>query len=167
MPDLTTETYPDQKILDTLKERVPNPSTYTLVAGTPASETDKHEPRTYTRVTRNDGLVQMMSETGDGQFVAWGNCDRCKDHVSICKCIGGPVEPDYIGRWRAERFTKQVIGRLNPEKKQPVDSDDRPLPHPIVARGPVKTQPTNTKVNDALDKVTAVVLAAKEGASDE
>jgi hypothetical protein len=160
----------------TVEIRQPNVSTYTLVAGTPASETDKHEPRTITRVTRNEGLVQMMSETGDGQFVAWGTCDRCKDHVSMCKCVGGPVEPDYIGRWRAERFTKQVIGRLNPDKKEPVDYDDRPLAHPITSRGPAKTLRVETtdvatakpgEVNDALDKAFAAVQAAKEADDSE
>lgn len=146
----------------TVEIREPNTSTYTMVAGTPASETEKHEPRTFTRVTRNDGLVQMMSETGDGQFVAWGTCDRCKEHVSMCKCVGGPVEPDYIGRWRAERFVKQVIGRLNPTPKFVDDSDDRPLPHPITASGPRKTRiDAETSVSNALDKVAAAVHAAK------
>ncbi len=61
--------------------------------------------RTITR-RENGEIVMMMTEIGDGVFVAWDRCNRCAVHIRDCVCAGGPKERDVIARWREERKPK-------------------------------------------------------------
>lgn len=83
---------------------------YETVRGTDANQDEQHEARLMKRTTP-DGIVQMMSEIGDGVFVAWSTCRSCRNQIVECACPGGPVEPEYMQKWRDERFTKSFDRR--------------------------------------------------------
>lgn len=85
-------------------------NTYETVAGSTPDVDEQHEPRTVQH-TRPDGSVHMMTEIGDGIFVAWATCRTCSKQVPACTCKGGPVEAEYMSRWRDERFTKSFDRR--------------------------------------------------------
>lgn len=85
---------------------------YTTTAGTEAKPYVAHEPRTIER--DNNGELYMMSEIGDGVFVQWSQCRKCNKRIGECKDIGGPVEPDYITRWRDARFNRELKERPDP-----------------------------------------------------
>lgn len=87
----------------------PNISTYTTVDGTEPNPDEQHEARTIKR-DRQEGSY-MMSEIGDGVFVQWSSCTRCKNQVEHCSCPEGPQEPAYMQRWRINRFTDSFKGR--------------------------------------------------------
>jgi len=135
---------------------IPNVSTYETLEGTRPSMDEAHEPRLLARTTRNEGLVQMMSEIGDGLFCAWGSCARCHETVQQCKCAFGPQEPEYIRKWRDERFETSVQKRLS-EPEPEDDSFSRPLASPI--RRTTFSEPT--KIDSGLDDVLAAVKAAQ------
>ncbi|NUS02053.1 MAG: hypothetical protein HOV97_05760 [Nonomuraea sp.] len=90
---------------------------YDAVAGTTPQPYAEHEPRTVVhRVVVDDKTdLSMMSEIGDGTFVAWSRCRKCNHQAPECKCATGPVEPDYIIRWRHDRFRKDLNSRPDPE----------------------------------------------------
>lgn len=90
---------------------------YEVVAGTEPQSYVEHEPRTvvHSIVTSGDADVNMMSEIGDGTFVAWSTCRKCGKRVGACTCAGGPVEPEYITRWRHDRFAQELNTRPEPE----------------------------------------------------
>lgn len=89
---------------------------YELVEGTEPTTHGKHEPRTlkHTVTTGSDEDLYMMTEIGDGVFVQWGDCRKCHKRVGDCKCVGGPVEPDYMKPWRDERFARELKTRPEP-----------------------------------------------------
>lgn len=88
-------------------------NTYETETGTEPRPHVTHEPRTikHERTNSDDDTVNMMSEIGDGTFVAWGNCRKCRHRVAHCTCPSGPVEPEYITGWRGERFDKELSQR--------------------------------------------------------
>lgn len=86
---------------------------YETVKGTKPGAHVAHEPRTIKHVTNND--LFMMTEIGDGTFVQWSNCRKCSARVGDCKCAGGPTPPEYMERWRAARFEKDLNKRPDPE----------------------------------------------------
>ena len=86
------------------------PPTYAPIAGTPADPEVQHEARTQHRVDP-DGTLHMMTEIGDGVFVQWSQCARCGKGITECKDAGGPVEPEYMQRWRTQRFAKSFAER--------------------------------------------------------
>lgn len=90
--------------------------TYETVEGTEPHAHVEHEPRTiqHTATLDNDHDLSMMTEIGDGVFVAWSSCRKCGKRVYECRCVGGPVEPDYIKRWREARFDKELNQRPEP-----------------------------------------------------
>lgn len=74
----------------------------------------KHEPRTVEHSQEHpDGNVSvgLMSEIGDGTFVNWTQCHRCKLHFQACTCAEGPQEPPSIARWRNARWERSFDGR--------------------------------------------------------
>jgi hypothetical protein len=83
---------------------------YVTTAGTPAEPEVQHEPRTMRR-NEAGGEIYMMTEIGDGVFVQWSQCATCAKHVGECGCPGGPKEPDYMTRWRTQRFTQSFADR--------------------------------------------------------
>ena len=85
-------------------------NSYETVTGTEPDVDEQHEPRTVQH-SRPDGSVHMMTEIGDGTFVAWTTCRACSKQTSACTCKGGPVEPEFMQRWRDERFTKSFERR--------------------------------------------------------
>lgn len=99
-----------------------NISTYETVDGTEPSIDEQHEARTVRR-DRQEGSY-MMSEIGDGVFVQWSDCRTCKQLVEACKCANGPTEPEYIHRWRINRFVDSFKGR-GTEPALPVALKDR------------------------------------------
>jgi hypothetical protein len=144
----------------------PNISTYVTLEGTDPSVSEPHEARLLSRTTRNEGLVQMMSEIGDGLFCAWGSCARCHETVQQCKCAFGPQEPEYIRRWRDERFETSVQKRLS----DPVHEDDsfnRPLRSPLDTRRTELKSVDSTKIDNAMDEAMAAVKAAQEPTEPE
>lgn len=82
-------------------------SQYETTEGSEPHPEVKHEPRTIVR-SRNDGLVQMMTEIDDGVFVAWMKCSGCSKDVQDCTCKAGPQMPAYIEKWRDDRFDKSL-----------------------------------------------------------
>lgn len=82
-------------------------SNYETIEGDEPHPEARHEARTIVR-SRNDGLVQMMTEIDDGVFVAWMKCDGCNKSVQDCGCKTGPKMPAYIERWRDDRFEKSL-----------------------------------------------------------
>lgn len=113
----------------------------------------KHEPRTIEHeATDPDGNVSLslMTEIGDGTFVAWTDCRRCSKRFTLCACAEGPQEPDYIERWKAKRFDKSFDGRPNLGHEREVTERivatlrDRgyvvgEIPEPIIKEVPVET----------------------------
>jgi hypothetical protein len=95
-------------------------STYETVEGTKPTTHGKHEPRVIQRVIIPDGKfddehdLHMMTEIGDGTFVAWSGCRRCGKRVYNCKCAEGPQEPPYMKKWRDQRFEKDLNTRPDP-----------------------------------------------------
>ncbi len=96
-------------------------ATYETVEGTTPTRWGKHERRTVQRNVSADGQfhdhddIHMMTEIGDGVFVAWTNCRRCTKRVYDCTCNGGPVEPHYMEKWRnVDRFAKEMNARPDP-----------------------------------------------------
>ena len=87
--------------------------TYENVEGTEPDVDEQHQPRT-TKHFDDGELVHMMTEIGDGTFVAWTECRACKKRVKDCTCPGGPVEPEYMMRWRDQRFTHSFERRHAP-----------------------------------------------------
>jgi len=85
-------------------------NTYQTLSGTEANVDEQHEPRTVLS-TNDDGEQVMMTEIGDGTYVAWGNCARCRERIKRCNCTNGPVEPGHIEGWRTSRFTGSFKGR--------------------------------------------------------
>lgn len=83
---------------------------YETIEGSDPEPLVEHEPRL---IEASDGgtIKVMMSEIGDGVFVAWDICHRCKLHVAQCSCVGAPTEPPHITHWRDERFEKELNGR--------------------------------------------------------
>lgn len=139
-------------------------STFETLDGTPPQVDAPHEARTL-RHTRNDGVITMMSEIADGQFVAWAYCARCHDGVMHCRCANGPVEPEFIGRWRTERFEPSVSDRLNPPEK---DLDARPLSSPIQTRAlPSGKKAVTAAIDNAIDAVRAAKAARDEREAQE
>lgn len=53
-----------------------------------------------------DGRVWYLSDDGSGAKIGWDRCHSqsggCGKSIMECNCKGGPVEPYYITRWRAE-----------------------------------------------------------------
>lgn len=98
-----------------MSEPTPPPNQYETIEGTKPEAHVQHEPRTVTR-ERGDEFW-MMTEIGDGTFVQWGNCTKCTKRVRDCQCVGGPVEPDYMKRWRDERFDRDLNARPEPSYK--------------------------------------------------
>ena len=95
------------------------PISYEAVEGTKPGPYTKHDARTLQKVItpgphHDDHDLHMMTEIGDGVFVAWTNCRTCTKRVANCKCAGGPVEPPYMVRWRQERFEKELNARPEP-----------------------------------------------------
>jgi len=82
----------------------PPKHTYETVEGTEPDVDEQHEPRTLKHFV-DGSLEHMMSELGDGTFVAWSQCQQCRKHARDCACPGGPVEAEYVQRWRDDRFT--------------------------------------------------------------
>ena len=82
-------------------------SKYEMAEGSDPHPDVKHEPRTIVR-SRNDGLVQMMTEIDDGVFVAWVKCAACAKAAPDCTCKSGPQMPAYIEQWRNDRFDKSL-----------------------------------------------------------
>lgn len=39
-----------------------------------------------------------------GLYVAWSQCGACHMHITICTCSSGPRTPEYIQRWRDEKY---------------------------------------------------------------
>lgn len=113
----------------------------------------KHEPRTIEHeATDPDGNVSLslMTEVGDGTFVAWTDCRRCAKRFTLCACAEGPQEPDYIERWKAKRFDKSFDGRPDLSHEREVTEKvvatlrDRgyvvgEIPEPIIKEVPVET----------------------------
>ena len=93
-----------------MTEVTAKPPTYEPVSGTPADPEVQHEARTQHRIDP-DGTLHMMTEIGDGVFVQWSQCARCGKHISECKDADGPVEPEYMQRWRTQRFAKSFAER--------------------------------------------------------
>lgn len=95
-------------------------SQYETVEGTEPTAHGVHEPRTIKRNISPDGRfdqdhdLHMMTEIGDGIFVAWTECRRCQVRVYDCKCPEGPAEPPYMKKWRDERFEKDLNARPDP-----------------------------------------------------
>lgn len=94
-------------------------TSYETVEGTVPTTHGKHEPRTVKKVIvpdrfHDDHDLVMMTEIGDGVFVAWTNCRRCNNRVYGCKCPEGPQEPPYMKKWRDERFAKDLNTRPDP-----------------------------------------------------
>lgn len=85
---------------------------YEIVEGTAPGAHVAHEPRTVKHVTNDD--LYMMTEIGDGTFVQWDKCRKCSEQVGNCKCAGGPEAPDFMERWRAQRFSKELDARPDP-----------------------------------------------------
>lgn len=71
---------------------------------------EEHDPRTIERI-EDDGSLYMMTEIDDGVFVQWSTCYGCRKNVKTCTCKAGPKAPDYIDRWRDERFEKSIHRR--------------------------------------------------------
>lgn len=84
---------------------------YEMVEGTEPRPYVEHEPRTlvHTRTNSDNDLVSMMTEIGDGTFVQWTHCRKCKSGVENCSCPDGPVSADYIDRWREKRFSASLL----------------------------------------------------------
>lgn len=95
-------------------------SDYQTVEGTEPTAHGVHEPRTIKRVITPDPRfdkdhdLHMMTEIGDGVFVAWSGCRRCGVRVYDCKCTDGPKAPDHIDQWRQKRFAKDLNTRPEP-----------------------------------------------------
>lgn len=67
----------------------------------------EHEPRVLEHmVTHPDGTYEMsvMSEIGDGVYIAWSSCRRCSKQYVVCSCKEGPLEPEHITKARAARW---------------------------------------------------------------
>lgn len=98
-------------------------TTYETTEGTQPHANVAHEPRTMKRIQEPDERIHdehdlfMMTEIGDGVFVQWGSCSKCNVRAYDCKCKSGPVEPEYIGRWRTARFDKELNARPEPDHK--------------------------------------------------
>lgn len=74
----------------------------------------KHEPRTIEHSQEHpDGSVSvgLMSEVGDGVFVNWTQCHRCKLHFTSCACAEGPQEPPSLTRSRVARWSRSFDAR--------------------------------------------------------
>ena len=98
--------------------------TYITTAGTEPSIDEQHEARTLTR-GRQEG-VYMMTEIGDGIFVQWSNCRTCRKYTDQCTCPDGPAEPDYMQRWRINRFATSFQGRgVEPALPEALANRDR------------------------------------------
>ena len=84
---------------------------------------DTHEPELVVDDPRNDGRPFYLSDDGHGTKIAWDTCHRwsggCGKNIMRCDCKGGPVEPNYIARWRAEALgvVFDVVKRVIPKAK--------------------------------------------------
>lgn len=107
---------------------------YTMVEGTAPDQDEQHEARVLTRRDGERNIHSMMTEIGDGTFVAWTMCARCSHQVGSCTCPSGPVEPEYIRRWRVERFAKS-FGDRGAEPALPVSIAERDRAKRAVMRG--------------------------------
>lgn len=86
---------------------------YETIEGDTPHERVQHEARTVKHAI-DGSLVSMMTEIGDGVFVAWGECRRCSERVTNCTCSDGPSEPPFMQKWRDERFEKSFNTRPEP-----------------------------------------------------
>lgn len=102
--------------MSTMPDPVPI-HTYETTEGTKPVRYGRHEPRTLAHtVTAGDkaDLVSMMTEIGDGTFVAWTECRKCSKHIAHCTCANGPTEPHYMKPWRDKRFKQALDERPDP-----------------------------------------------------
>lgn len=90
--------------------------TYETTEGTEPTPYAEHQPRTVKHVVTVDHpeLVSMMTEIGDGVFVAWTDCRKCQQHITRCACPQGPTEPEYMKPWRDKRFKRGLNDRPDP-----------------------------------------------------
>lgn len=94
--------------------------TYETVEGTEPTTHGAHEPRVIKQHITPDPKfdedygMNMMTEIGDGVFVQWSTCRKCTKRVYDCKCVGGPVEPPYMKKWRDDRFKRDLDTRPDP-----------------------------------------------------
>lgn len=113
-------------------------ATYETIDGTDANVDEQHEPRTV-RADMSEGLSHMMSEIGDGVFVAWSQCRRCLDTIKRCNCPDGPTEPKHITEWREKRFIESFRGRsvlpALPEGKRTLDRRIDAVTRLLISRG--------------------------------
>lgn len=125
-----------------------NPSTYTTISGTAPDADEQHEARTIQR-DRQEGLY-MMTEIADGTFVQWSECAGCHKRVGECTHADGPLEPDYISRWRIGRFTDSFKGRgVEPPLPVALEQRDRVLNASIrelAGRGFTITPPASDEI---------------------
>jgi hypothetical protein len=132
-------------------------NTYTTIAGTDPHPDEQHEARTILRGRTDGGQLTegtfMMTEIGDGTFVQWSECKTCLKRVDECGCPTGPVEPDYIARWRTNRFTDSFKGRgVEPPLPLHLEQRDRVLNAAIrdlTERGYTITAPTTAPEDTA------------------
>lgn len=92
--------------------------TYEITEGSKPMANAAHEPRTLAHTETVDGrggVISMMTEIGDGTFVAWTHCVACNNAVATCTCPGGPAEPKYMKPWRDKRFERSLNERPDPE----------------------------------------------------
>lgn len=63
------------------------------------------------KVQRTQGtspqMFHVLSEIGDGVFVAWDFCRRDGKPISQCTCKQGPEEPKYVTQWRLEHLASR------------------------------------------------------------
>ncbi len=117
--------------------------------------TDTYEPEL---VVKDDGSVFYLSDDGLGHMIAWTSCHRysggCGEHIMRCNCKGGPVEPRYIAKWRAEARGEQFAETRRRTSATPVRD---------ALHGRQVAQP-GLSMNDFID---ADVIARVKAASEE
>lgn len=72
--------------------------------------------------------VPLGPDTTSTCVVGWDTCFKCHLMVSNCSCKGGPVEPDYVRKFRQDKLptpvSKAVPGKsASPSSQVPVSSD--------------------------------------------
>lgn len=97
------------------------------------------------------GMFHVLSQIGDGVFVAWDRCHNgvSRHPISECKCKGGPTEPPYVTKWREEFITKR-----DKDTKKAIDALKKD------ARQEVGLEPLATTVDDGIETAKAAVRAA-------
>lgn len=68
---------------------------------TPAPEPDE---RPFSGPIESQPRNHAISIVDNGLQVAWDVCARCMLHITKCWCSSGPMEPEYISRWRTKQF---------------------------------------------------------------